>query len=153
VCQVVDHPDWAEVEVVVLRIFAKRHIAREAAAGRRSLVEAAALYGELNRLPPAGRLVNSPYLSGNTEAEWLCRQVIAFATRSGPDWESESTRATRARLEAELQREVAHDGTVRLPDPAAMPAAADLLEEARARLTEAERKAFLPARPAELPVE
>ncbi|HKB04478.1 MAG TPA: hypothetical protein VKD90_19805, partial [Gemmataceae bacterium] len=49
VCQVVDRADWAEVEVMVLRTFAKRYIAREAAAGHRSLVEAAALFGELNR--------------------------------------------------------------------------------------------------------
>jgi hypothetical protein len=153
VCQVVDQPDWAEVEVMVLRTFAKRHIAQEAAAGRRSLVEAAALFGQLNRLPPVGRLPDYPHLSGDTEEERLCRQVIVFVTRSGPDWNSESVRATAARLEVELRQELARDGIVRLPDPAGLPAAADLLEEARARLTEAERKAFLPARPADPPAD
>ena len=54
-CQLVDQSNWAEVERMALRILAKRHIAREAAAGRRPLVEAAALFGELNRLPPAVR--------------------------------------------------------------------------------------------------
>src|SRR5262245_31059139 len=45
-------PSWPDV--VQRRLLAKDLIAREAAAGKWSLVEAAALFGELNRLPPEG---------------------------------------------------------------------------------------------------
>src|SRR5262249_30190005 len=44
-------------ETAVLRVNAKKLIAREVVAGRRSLLEAAALFRELNRLPPEPTLV------------------------------------------------------------------------------------------------
>src|SRR5688500_15756557 len=55
-------------ETAVLRTQAKKLIAREVAAGRRSLVEAAALFGALNRLPPV-----TPELSrlDNANFHWV----------------------------------------------------------------------------------
>src|SRR5262249_53545748 len=88
-----DTPSHAEAmttpdpETVVLRNWAREQIAREAAAGRRSLVEAAALFRKLNRLPPewhellrlenayVGWALSAPV---HTEEERLCRQVVQW---------------------------------------------------------------------------
>src|SRR5262245_10702826 len=60
------------LETFTLRGIAKRRITGDAAAGRLSLLQAAALFGALNRVPPASQ-------PGVAEAEGLCRQVIAYA--------------------------------------------------------------------------
>src|ERR671930_1943242 len=96
-------------ETVALRVVAKRLVARDAAAGRRSLAEAAALFDALNRLPPeTTRLVppDSPahplsHLPGRTDAELLCLQVIAHAAPVQPGEPPAQARAAAARLEAE----------------------------------------------------
>jgi hypothetical protein len=130
--------------VMTLRVMAKRHIAREAAAGTRSLVQAAALFRILNRHPPA--LLVRVRLSGpaHSEEEELCWQVIRrYVTSQESDWPEVA--AAVARLEAELQEELRRHGAVQLPDPAGLPSAEQLLEEAQATMTEAERRACLPA--------
>jgi hypothetical protein len=131
-------------EVVILRKLAKGHIARETAAGARPLVRAAALFRELNRYPPAVVPLDHPSLRGRTEEERLCRQVILFVT----NWDDDEPEvvAAASRLEAELQEELCRHGTVQLPDPAGLPSAVELLEQARARMTEAERRVYFPAR-------
>jgi hypothetical protein len=122
--------------VITLRILAKERIAREAAAGARPLVQAAALFRELNRHPPAVVAAGHPsLLRGHTEEERLCWQVIQYATNEA---------AAAARLEAELHEELRRHGAVRLPDPAGLTSAAELLEQAWAAMTEAERRAWLP---------
>jgi hypothetical protein len=133
-------------EATILRIFAKRQLARETAAGRRSLVEAAALFRELNRLPPALQPAEGPFLTGRTEEERLCRQVIGYVANLEHDRSEAAADAAVARLEAELQEELERHGAVRLLDPADLPSAAELKEQARARMSEAERWAYLPAR-------
>src|SRR5262245_21940807 len=140
-------------EAMALRIHVKHQIAREVAAGRRALVEAAALFGALNRLPPES--VEPPILDGidaslrlpkRTDEERLCwlviAQVKAVLDKEPPD----RVAAVVARLEAEFWEELRRHGVLRLPDPSTLPSAHELLERARKAMTEAERKAPLSLR-------
>jgi hypothetical protein len=131
-------------EVVRLRPIAKWLVARDTAAGRRTLVEAAALFRELNRLPPAVALSEwfeaPPPVPVDTEEGRLCAGVLAhvhIALSGDPAAQA----AAAARLAAEFRTDVRARGAVRLPDPSALPPARDLLERARAWETEARRKA------------
>jgi hypothetical protein len=126
-------------EVITLRSIAKQHIAREAAAGARPLVQAATLFRALNRHPPAVIPVSPIFLDGPSDEERLCRQVMRYVTNLQVDWPEAV--AAAARLEAELQEELRRHGAVQLPDPTGLPSAEDLLEQARATMTEAERRA------------
>jgi hypothetical protein len=127
---------------------ARSLIARDAAAGRRTLLEAAALFRELNQLPPAVSAPahadpNSPPLTipRDTEEARLCRQVILyahFALRSvAPGRED----AAVARLEAEFFAELRAHGAVRLPDPSALEPVEELLQQARLWIAEHEPRA------------
>jgi hypothetical protein len=138
-------------EAVILRILAKQHLVREVAARRQPILEAAALFRELNRLPPALHPADHPSLAGRSEEELLCRQVIAYVAEPDCNWPEAAAQATVARLEAELQEELRRHGAIRLPDPAGLPPGLELLEQARARMTEAERRACLPARRGDSP--
>jgi hypothetical protein len=137
-------------ETVTLRLVAKRLIAREAAAGWRSLVEAAALFDVLNRLPPeTTRLVRPdnpthplPHLPGRTDAEVLCLQVIAHAGVEQPGEPADQARAAAARLEAVYLAELRERGAIQLPDAAGLMPAAELLEWARAAMTDLERRSL-----------
>src|SRR5262245_37262773 len=100
-------------ETPALRMLAKKLIALEAAAGRRSLVEAAALFRELNRLPPEAILVppmNEAFprsrLPGRTDEERLCRQVVVYASVALGDGPPGDAEAAVARLEAEFFEEL-----------------------------------------------
>jgi hypothetical protein len=136
----VEAPETPVADSTILRHFAKRHLAQEAAAGVRPLTEAAALFGELNRVPPELIVMDHPTLRGRSEGERLCRQVIAYARGLG--WPETVPSSAAARMEAELDQELARYGTLRLPDPAGLPAATDLLDQARARLTKAQFRAL-----------
>jgi hypothetical protein len=129
-------------DIVPLRLRAKDALSREVAAGRRSLVEAAALFRELNRLPPEPTKPSrvDPFLTipADTEEGWLCRQVVEHV-RVALHREPERAAAAVARLEAEFFAELQAHGTIRLPDPAALEPVHDLLERARARLAEKQR--------------
>jgi hypothetical protein len=127
-------------EIVASRLIAKGQIAEDVAAGRRSLVEAAALFGALNRLPP---LAPDPALREwyppplrvpiRTDEERLCQQVADWVTRrfweKGPAREAEVV----VRLEAEFREERRAHGAIRLPDPSALTPVQELLDAARAR--------------------
>jgi hypothetical protein len=128
-------------EIVASRLIAKGQIAEDVAAGRRSLVEAAALFGALNRLPP---LAPDPTLRDEwyppplrvpirTNAERLCRQVADWVTPRL--WEKDPAREAEvvARLEAEFREELRAHGAIRLPDPSALTPVQELLDAARAR--------------------
>jgi hypothetical protein len=145
-------PTWPEgplvealPDTVHLRLYAKDRIAREVVAGRRSLFEAAALFRELNRLPPA-----VPELSrsdgfdrtsvAHTDEERLCRQVIrwvgAVIARDGfPERAEAAQRLLADRLRAEVQK----PETIRLPDPATLEPAGELVERCRGMLSEGRR--------------
>jgi hypothetical protein len=124
----------------ILRILAKSEVASDVAAGRCSLAEAAALFGELDRLePPATDLARvSPYDSLPTHEERLCRQVIAWVNveklRAGLPAD-----AAVARLEAEL-RGLKEHGPIRLPDTANRDLIEDLFRHARALFAEKQRR-------------
>ncbi len=139
-------------ETAALRSLAKRQLAREAAAGRRSLLEVAALFGELNRLPPETPVVapdpaNPPApLPGGTEEERLCQQVVAFVGVALADRPPGEIRSAVARLEAEFWREREERGAVRLPDPASLTPVRELLGQARQAMTAAERQALFSPR-------
>jgi hypothetical protein len=129
-------------DVVPLRLVAKQLLARAVADGRRSLGEAAALFRELNRLPPARgqppEIVTHVHIPMDTEAGWLCRQVaehVHGALREEP----ERAAAVVARLEAEFFAEWGASGAIRLPDPASLEPVEELLRQARARLAEQQR--------------
>jgi hypothetical protein len=120
-----------------LRWVAKELIAREVADGRRSLVEAAALYGALNRLPPATRELNWEdeddsrlHAPAQTNEERLCRQVIRWVQRLLHDT-PERARQTVARLEVEFVEAQARLGGLRLPDPARVEPIEELLGRVR----------------------
>jgi hypothetical protein len=132
-----------DIEVRMLRILAKRHIARETADGARSLVQAAALYRVLNSHPPAPVPATCPTLAERPEEERLCRQVIGYV--SGYEGELPDAAAAATRLELELQEELRRRGAIQLPDPAGLPSAEKLLEEARATMTQVERRACFPS--------
>jgi hypothetical protein len=136
-------------ETAVLRTQAKKLLAREVAEGRRSLVEAAALFGALNRLPPVtpelSCLDNSGFhwvLSApvHTEEERLCRQVVQWVDGFRLSDSPEYAAAAVARLEAEFREELRRQGAIRLPDASGLPTARELLERARATMTETVRK-------------
>jgi hypothetical protein len=127
-------------EVVALRSTAREQIAREVIAGRLSLVQAAALFGALNRIPP-----QSPNLSvvdmhasrlrirARTDNERLCRQVVE-CVGSELATEPDREQAAVARLQAEFKEELRKTGTIRLPDPLTVMPVEQLLEQARAEL-------------------
>jgi hypothetical protein len=129
-------------EAQALRLVAKDRIAHDTAAGRLSLLQAAALFRELNRLSPAPaqptRVDSSLGIPADSEEAWLCRQVAAHvrvALRADPA----RAEAAVARLEAEFFAELRTHGTIRLPDPAALEPVHDLLERTRAQLAEQQR--------------
>jgi hypothetical protein len=127
-------------DTVVMRMDAKRQIALDVAAGRRSLVEAAALFRELNRLPPAAADLTVGdreefvlHAAVHNDEERLCRQVVEWVY-----WtllkhvSAESAEEAVARLEAEFRAAPRADGVIRLPDPSALTPLQNLLDPARA---------------------
>jgi hypothetical protein len=127
-----------------VRIMAKHLVAGEAAAGRRPLAEAAALFGALDRLPPAAPDPASvpPYGGRRGDGERLCRQVIDWAAplpgRPAPPGAAE----TVTRLEREFEA-LRRAGPVRLPDPDTLESVEALLARTKEALTPAERRAVL----------
>ena len=124
----------------ILGMMAKSEVASDVAAGRRSLAEAAALFGEVGRLElSATDLARvSPYDSLPTHEERLCRQVIAWVDyqmfRAGLQ-----PAEVVARLEAEL-RLLKERGPIRLPATATRVQIEDLLQHARARFAEEKQR-------------
>jgi hypothetical protein len=123
-----------------VRILAKQLVAQEAAAGARSLVEAAALFRELDRLPPAcsNHFLPPRIDRVRTEEERLCRQVVFWV---GDRLAPEAPAGAVARLDAELRTELQRPNGPRLPDPATLESVESLLARTRASLTDAQRRA------------
>jgi hypothetical protein len=131
-----------EPTTMALRIVAKYRVARDVIAGRFSLLEGAALFGALNQVSP-----RAPELSlldvqeslldvpGRTGEERLCRQLILYA-----GWElaaePDRARAVVARMKADFNQELWQEGSIRLPDSSSLVTAQELLEQARAELTD-----------------
>jgi hypothetical protein len=109
------------------RFDAKREIARDLIAGRRSLLEAAALFGELNRMPPEALSLDwqdsAPFPLGapvRTDDERLCLKVANWV-RGTISNNPALLEEVLVRLEAEYRAEQTKHGTVKLPDPATLP--------------------------------
>lgn len=133
----------AAPDIVLLRIFAKRQIAQDVIERRRSLVEAATLFRELNRLPPTA----PDWIPGDTyqfalrtpvsnDEERLCRQVIewvysALRINGTPALAEEAA----ARLEAEFRAAPQALGVIRLPPASALTPVGGVLAAARALYT------------------
>jgi hypothetical protein len=129
---------------------AKDRMARDAAAGRRSLAEAAALFGALDAArgavaaPPAD--LGSPPLRipADTEAGRLCRQVVLCADAALRFDGAGVADEVVARLEAEYFAAVRADGVFRLPDPASLEPVEEIMRQARAWIAAQERRTGRP---------
>jgi hypothetical protein len=120
-----------EGEFIALRATAKLDLARDVAAGRRTLVEAATLVAALNRRPPAPTpaALSDDLLPPD---ELACREVIDWVTVALGENPGRQA-ATVSRLEAEWTQTRNLPGGVQLCDPD--PAEVDgLLTAARSRL-------------------
>jgi hypothetical protein len=142
-------------EMMFVRIWAKNLVAREVIEGRRSLVEAASLFGALNRLPPESpplalldangpvwhsrvrtedeRHVDPPAwpFPLGTDEDRLCRQVVVWVDRLLIDEARERADAAVARLVTEYGEELHRHGAIRLPDPASVESVEALLRRSR----------------------
>jgi hypothetical protein len=123
----------ALVGTVLLRTTAKHRIARDVIAGRLSLAEAAALVGELNRVPPKAATLRFRFPACSDE-ELLCRQVIEYV-RAELDGEPDRQEATLAQLEADF-KELQKNGALPLPNLLILVPAEELLAQARVELTD-----------------
>jgi hypothetical protein len=129
---------------IEVRLRAKRAIALDVAAGRRRLVEAAALFGALNRQPPA--LTEPPVevyrnkfvpIPARTAEERLCWQVACWVHNE----HYRSRRMTRVsavlrRLAAEFEEELRTRGQIRLPELSTLEPVEEVLRRAEAEANE-----------------
>jgi hypothetical protein len=133
-------------EIVPLRLIVKGQLARDAADGRRRLVEVAALFRELNRLPPEVPEMppewydSSVPIPVHTADDALCWQAVAQVRAALRDDPGRAAAAV-ARLEAEFREELRRQGAIRLPDPSTLEPVEELLKQARAWIAEQERRA------------
>jgi hypothetical protein len=137
-------PDWPRPEA--LRILAKWQVAGEVAAGRLSLLKAAALFAALNRLPPAApalaeldRYPSSLHLPLRTDEERLCGQVADWVSRRLWTEDPARARLAVARLEGEFREELRRHGAIRLPHRFADAQLPALLDRARLAWFQQER--------------
>jgi hypothetical protein len=107
----------ADAEARSVRTCAKLLLAHEVAASRRTLWEAAALFGTLDRQPPAPESVIelSPSIP---EAEHQCREVIALVAYLLAEHPTKRAAAI-AELEAKLNQARNQPGGARLSEPSA----------------------------------
>ena len=107
--------------VIVARLTAKRQLAREVAAGTRSLFETAALFAALNQLPPALPEASPMHtndlvpLPTRTPEERLCWQVASWVNGLDTDRRRGPSPAV-LRLAEEVRSELRAHGTLRLPE-------------------------------------
>lgn len=130
---------WSEA--MQLRPIVRDCLTREVIDGRRSLLAAATLFGQLNQLngqpldrsmldSPIGRLL----LPGRTPSERLCQQVESWVRVALRD-DARRRNAVLARLEAEFRRAPRQDGDIRLPDPGTLESVEKLFANARGRIS------------------
>jgi hypothetical protein len=84
------------------RIDAKQKVLRALSEDDLSLVEAAARFGEVNSQSPEAVAYVRDMYPGHSDEERLCRQVLSWARFVLPE-ESDKSRATFTRLEAEME--------------------------------------------------
>jgi hypothetical protein len=125
-------------ELIAVRIVAKNRLAREVIAHRLSVVQAAALFRALNRLPPEA-LPPPRSVPACTEEERLCRQVVQYvrAHVKEPDRAADAVASLNAEFKAELDKQ----GSIHLPDPTRLLPVQELLKQARVELADTQRGA------------
>ena len=116
------------------RLIAKEQVARDVVAGRLSLLQAAALFRELNKLiprPAKPTVVDTSIdIPADTDEAWLCRQVV-YHVRVALTTDPLRARAAVSRLEADFAAELRQCGAIRLPDASALPPVRQLLGQGR----------------------
>jgi hypothetical protein len=98
-----------------LRAEAKMELIAELAAGRLTLLQAAACLRALPDAPPYFWTLMHGYWPGKSEGERLCRYLIAFTQDMLTDQQRTEAASVIARLEKELQDHLRRHGDVRLP--------------------------------------
>src|SRR5262245_11780999 len=129
-------------EILATRPMAKRLVALDVAAGRCSLLQAAAQFAALNRLPPE-QVTPTDFvpllpIPVRTAAERLCGEVL-FYVRLALIHDPEALAAAERELEAEFQEQLRTRGVIRLPDPSSLEPVENLLARARQRLAAVRR--------------
>ena len=103
----------AESKGITARMTAKFRVADEVIGGRRSLLQAAAAFRDLDERWPRTADPYSGYPNAASEAEVYCLKVIGYVdAEAPPDRAAELTRRLHAELDAMLR-----NGTLHLPDP------------------------------------
>jgi hypothetical protein len=120
-------------DVIRRRILAKDLLVEELASGRRSLIETAALFRALDRVPPETTYATVPdpdpplRLTSPTEDEKYCEVVIRVARNILRVSQPDRAEAVVAQLVAEFEAERCLNGTIRLPNPESLEPAHELL--------------------------
>jgi hypothetical protein len=118
-----DEPFGPIPDTLRLRILAKEQLVEEVASGRLTLFATAALFRELDGMPPRNEFPTHQdppiRLECSTEDERYCVRVITFAWNSLRATPAQPGRAeiVTERLVAEFEAERNLSGTIRLPDP------------------------------------
>jgi hypothetical protein len=142
-------PPEALCRLVARRVHAKELVVGELLAGKRTLFEAAALFGALNQLVPP--LQDRPESAeargagGPTVEERLCRQVIVWVAGALSERPAEA-KAVTERLEAELSEELRERGAIRLPSASSVGPVEELMARGRRPRPAREREALQPSR-------
>jgi hypothetical protein len=79
------------------------------------LIEAAAVFRDLNELPGAPATTHLDLFPGGTEEERLCRQVISWVESDPQNGPTDRARALARKLEEELEARLRGPGFVGLP--------------------------------------
>ena len=121
-------------DTIRLRIRAKDLLVEELASGRLTLLDAAALFRELDGVPPVLVYPTIPdrdppiRLVCLTEDERYCVRVITFARNSLRADRSGRAKIVTERLVAEFEASAFLSGTIRLPDPGSLEPVHGLLQ-------------------------
>jgi hypothetical protein len=122
------------LEFIRLRLLAKDLLVKELSSGRLTLFEAAALFRELDAMPPRTVYSTSPdpdppiRLECPTEEELYCLRVITFAWNALRTPRPGRANILTERLVAEFEAERCLAGAIRLPDPGSMGSVHGLLQ-------------------------
>jgi hypothetical protein len=135
-------------EVAFLRRFAKDFVAGEVVEGRRSAVEAAAVFRELDRLRPTPEEILQP--AGGAipipDEERYRQQVINWVSAFLPEEPRHRAEAVLARVEAEFREASRETGALQLPAVAGLEPVEQLLARVKSTLTAAQRNVLPHAR-------
>jgi hypothetical protein len=128
-----DEPSATVPDVIRRRILAKDLLVEELASGRRSLIETAALFRDLDRVPPETLYTTAldpdpPLrLTSPTEDERYCSVVIAVTRNVLRVSQPERAEVVVERLLSEFEAERCLKGTIRLPIPESLEPAHEFL--------------------------